>query len=469
MSIVLAGINAVSVSEQMINSVWLGAIIVGLVWLLLRAFSSRDPKARFVVWLLALFTVVALPLFGGMTPAGPSAVLRAPHLSLPALWAEYALIVWACVSLIGITRIAVGLLRLGTLRRHCQELSIAALPAEAQDVLRNFVGLRHVQVLLSTEVKAPTAIGFFRPAVLLPRWSLSDLSGPELRAVLLHELGHIRRWDDWTNLLQKLARAVFFFHPAVWWIDSKLCLEREIACDDLVLAHTGDSRSYAECLISLAEKSMRHRSMALAVAAVGRMRQMARRLSLILDHPQRTASRRASMVAVASAAIIACAGIVASPHLPALVVFQDGTSIATVNTSNGFNSVQKINTSLDSAQATQANVVPAVFRVPATEQNRSSNSAGLVSEKPARKQISVPKRNAMRAAMQLPKPEFRRQAILLVVETHLSADRLQSLSNSEDLSPAEFDSMPSVSLTVFRFDIGKGTRIVHSEFVSRVI
>jgi hypothetical protein len=75
----------------------------------------------------------------------------------------------------------------------------------------------------------------------------------------------------------------------------------------------------------------------------------------------------------------------------------------------------------------------------------------------------------MRAAMQLPKPEFRRQAILLVVETHLSADRLQSLSNSEDLSPAEFDSMPSVSLTVFRFDIGKGTRIVHSEFVSRVI
>jgi len=79
----------------------------------------------------------------------------------------------------------------------------------------------------------PTAIGFFQPAVIVPAWTLRELSAEELHSVLLHELAHLRRWDDWTNLAQELVGALFFFHPAVWRIGSRLSLEREMACDYL--------------------------------------------------------------------------------------------------------------------------------------------------------------------------------------------------------------------------------------------
>src|SRR6185312_8314401 len=261
----LSSFNLISFSEQMINSVFLGVLIAGLAWVLLRVFSSGNSKTRFAVWLAVLLAVVGLPLLGWTAAPVSAAAPFGPHLSVSSSWAEYALVTWGIISAIGIIRIGIGLLRLTALRRRCRPVSIHALPAEAQKLFRNFACRRHVEVFFSEEVKAPTAIGFFHPAILLPIWALDNLSAVELRAVLLHQLGHLSRFDDWTNLVQKLARAVLFFHPAVWWIDSKLCLEREIACDDLVVAQSGDSRSYAQCLISLAEKSMRHRSMALAV------------------------------------------------------------------------------------------------------------------------------------------------------------------------------------------------------------
>src|SRR4029077_12962453 len=105
-----------------------------------------------------------------------------------------------------------------------------------------------------------------------PRWAIDDLSPAELKAVVLHELGHLRRRDDWTNLAQQILRAMLFFHPGVGWIDSRLNREREMACDDLVLAGIGNAHSYAECLVSVAEKSAVRARMALALAAVSRMR-----------------------------------------------------------------------------------------------------------------------------------------------------------------------------------------------------
>ena len=97
--------------------------------------------------------------------------------------------------------------------------------------------------------------------------NVKELSTAELNSILIHELAHLRRWDDWTNLGQQILKALLFFHPAVWWIESKLALEREMACDDAVLAKTANPRGYAQCLISVAEKSFARRGLALAQAA----------------------------------------------------------------------------------------------------------------------------------------------------------------------------------------------------------
>ena len=94
-----------------------------------------------------------------------------------------------------------------------------------------------------------------KPVVVVPGWVMQELSADELNQILLHELAHLRRWDDWTNLAQKVVKALFFFHPAVWWIEKRVSLEREMACDDAVIAETASPRAYAECLTHLAERT----------------------------------------------------------------------------------------------------------------------------------------------------------------------------------------------------------------------
>jgi len=62
----------------------------------------------------------------------------------------------------------------------------------------------------SADTRVPTAIGFFKPIVVIPEWALQELPAEELKIILLHEFAHLGRWDDWTNLAQKLVRTIFF-------------------------------------------------------------------------------------------------------------------------------------------------------------------------------------------------------------------------------------------------------------------
>ena len=152
---------------------------------------------------------------------------------------------------------------------------------------------------------------------MLPAWALSELSAADLNSVLVHELAHLRRRDDWTNLLQKMVRAVFFFHPAVWWIESRLSLEREMACDEHVLANSEDPRAYAECLVSLAERGFLHRAVMLAQGAVHRVKECSARVTQILASGRpRTAQRIAHGAGKRSVGIGTLAGHVCAGAEP---------------------------------------------------------------------------------------------------------------------------------------------------------
>src|SRR5581483_32225 len=273
--------------ERLINCVVEGTLIALLISLLFRLKLFRDSAIRFSIWLVAMLAILVVPFIASAGASELSGAASAPHLKVSAQFLTCAFAVWAAISLFGTLRICAGVLRLRALRRCARELELSELPLEARSILQEFSSRRDVRICVSNEINAPTAVGFIRPAVLMPEWALSELSGEKLRSVLLHEVGHLRRWDDWTNLVQKVLRAIFFFHPAIWWIDSRLCLEREMACDDIVLAATNDAHAYAECLVSLAERSMLRRGVALAVAAVGRVRQMTLRLGRILDQNSR--------------------------------------------------------------------------------------------------------------------------------------------------------------------------------------
>jgi hypothetical protein len=118
-----------------------------------------------------------------------------------------------------------------------------------------------------------------------------------------------------------------FFHPAVWWIDKRLSLEREMACDEAVLAKTQNPQAYARCLVSLAEKSFVQRGVAMAQAAIGRMRDTSRRLSRILDSGT-PATTRVFKPVLAGVAGLAMVSVVGLPRVPKLIGFASPSEVA---------------------------------------------------------------------------------------------------------------------------------------------
>jgi hypothetical protein len=167
---------------------------------------------------------------------------------------------------------------------------------------------------------------------VLPAWALRELPPQDLNVILLHEFAHLRRWDDWTNLIQKIVRALFFFHPAVWWIEKHISVEREMACDDAVLADTANPHGYAACLVSLLEKSLAHRlaqrltdkRWSMAQAVVHRAREASLRLAQILDK-NRPVATRVWKPALAMLGVFSVVCLMALPHAPQFVAFDRGT------------------------------------------------------------------------------------------------------------------------------------------------
>jgi hypothetical protein len=158
----------------------------------------------------------------------------------------------------------------------------------------------------------------YKPAVLVPGFLIERLSDEELGNVLTHELAHLRRGDDWMNLVQRLIEAVIFFHPAVLWIGRRLRLEREIACDDWVVAMTGTPRPYAACLAKLAAL-MPAASPQLAPGVVARKPEISIRVEALLAKGRNGAARSSKPVLALASIGLAAAGMAALPLAPVSV------------------------------------------------------------------------------------------------------------------------------------------------------
>jgi hypothetical protein len=105
-----------------------------------------------------------------------------------------------------------------------------------------------VKVLESSLVSVPTAVGWLRPAILLPASAFTGLTPQQLEAVLAHELAHVRRNDYLVNVLQTGVETLLFYHPAAWWVSRQIRAEREHVCDDMAVRVTGDAMTYARAL-----------------------------------------------------------------------------------------------------------------------------------------------------------------------------------------------------------------------------
>ena len=310
-----------------VDSLFEGVAVCLLAWLILRIVPRQSAASRFAVWFSALMAIAFGAVFGAVWPSAEivgSSVQRAA-ITIPETWALYFVGAWAVISLWMLIGLARSLWHLRNLRKNCLVIDAAALyPLVRQTLCKRG---QSVTLCTSSEVKVPAAIGFWNRTVVLPEWAMNELSPDELSQIVLHELTHLRRRDDWTSLAQQIIKALFFFHPAVWWIESKASLEREIACDDAVLEETARPRAYAECLARLAERSLVHRGLSMAQAALGKVRQMSARVAQILD-PNRPPQTRAVWRPAASLVVIAAVGCLAwYSRSPRLIAFESDHNV----------------------------------------------------------------------------------------------------------------------------------------------
>ncbi len=317
--------------EHMFYGLVEGTVLALVVGFVLRFLPRRNSGTRFLIWFAVLIFMLLLPFFGHSWSA--AAMSAAPSAPAPALIiisssvALYIFLAWAVIAAALLARVAAGLWQIRQLRHGCTEINPETLLPQVREILegspkKGSPKTRPVALCVSEQIQVPTALGFLKPAVVLPSWLLHELTAAELKQVVLHELTHLRRRDDWTNLAQKVVKALLFFHPLVWWVEQRISLEREMACDDAVLAQTTCPRDYAVCLTHVAEKSFARRQIALAQAAVDRMRQLSLRVARILDanRPKTDGLWKPALPLVATAAMVC---VFSAGHSPQLVSFDE--------------------------------------------------------------------------------------------------------------------------------------------------
>ncbi|MGZ5926693.1 MAG: M56 family metallopeptidase [Rhizomicrobium sp.] len=171
---------------------------------------------------------------------------------------------WLCGVALFSLRLAGGFLLLEH-RRSRQFGAPSPRILEICQELQRQLGLnRAIRYLECGWLQAPAVIGWIRPIVLLPVFALTGLSEAQLRAVIAHELAHVRRLDSLVNLLQILIETLLFYHPAIWWLNKRIRAERELCCDEIAVSLTGNRLEYAKALTLMADWE---RPPALAMAA----------------------------------------------------------------------------------------------------------------------------------------------------------------------------------------------------------
>lgn len=245
-----------------LTSAWEGLLLLLVLGLVFRTLKQASSAMRSYSFAAAMLLVLALP--GLAWRSGPGTGSLHPAWHIERSWGLALLAVWLLLSAARGLTLAKGAFRILGLARRAQPLC----PDEQMSAILG-TSRRRVGVLVSDEVTRPQILGFFRPRILLPSGLVEELTASEMQHVILHELEHLRRGDDWLNLMQQMSLMLLPLNPALIWLHRRLCEEREMACDDEVLRSTGTPKAYAACLVKLAEFSMLRRGAALALSILG--------------------------------------------------------------------------------------------------------------------------------------------------------------------------------------------------------
>jgi beta-lactamase regulating signal transducer with metallopeptidase domain len=312
-----------SVATTFVAALWQGAVIAVCLAVCLRFAPRASAALRFALWAVGFVLVAGLPFLPLVTagfpqPAGASGYASSakPLLELDLRWSLLISVLWAAASLYRAADLAFHVARLRKLWRLASPVDSGTSISVYCANLR-----RPVELCTTNQLDRPAVIGFFAPRILIPEWLMEQLTSGELEQIVLHESEHLRRGDDWTNLLQKISLVLFPLNPVLLWMERRLCLEREMACDDGVVRVTQAPRAYATCLTNLAERGMNHRAEALSLGVLRRRPELVQRVHSLLRKGQilGPVGSRSFAAAITCAMIF---GVVELSRCPQLIAFE---------------------------------------------------------------------------------------------------------------------------------------------------
>ncbi|HEY2146963.1 MAG TPA: M56 family metallopeptidase, partial [Pirellulales bacterium] len=195
-----------------------------------------------------------------------------------------------------------------------ERFTAAAPPAWLYRLLHNSVSNwegRLPRLIVSRRSSRPLSWGVWRPIICLPERICHTANRDQLRTILLHELGHIRRSDARGNLLFELAFPLLFFHPLYWWLRSQVRMAAELVADDWAAGQTG-KETYVAQLVALARGSGRRRLLMAGTGVFSSPSQFYRRMQMLLARENPLATRPSKLWRIASAAGLAIAVVMAA-------------------------------------------------------------------------------------------------------------------------------------------------------------
>jgi len=320
------------------------------------ALRKRAARVRAVIWGMALAGCLVIPLAAPLLPTvslpmpegiarltspdetvttievhlghieteESSAIVHIPELSVvepmrrfPAVdWTAMLLTLWAAGAVLMLTRLGIGLWRMSGAVRRARPVRGPYWEEMLDDACAQVGCRRSIRLLASAEVEVPATVGMLRPVIVVPLHADAWV-WDRRKAVLLHELVHITRFDWPARMVARVARAVYWFNPLVWWAARRLDLEQELACDEEVLALGTHASSYACHLLGIARHALPCPAPAIPALGMARRTHLEERIMSILN---RSNHGRVGMAVLVPAIVLMAAMV------PALAAVYPGDS-----------------------------------------------------------------------------------------------------------------------------------------------
>jgi beta-lactamase regulating signal transducer with metallopeptidase domain len=314
---------------------WQGILLAAATMAVLHFATRLNAASRYALAWAGVCAVLLLPVPGIVSALVPGEVLPLSAIDVPGMRPVAPLVVglpdWLVSVAVGVWlgTVFIGALRLALSLRTIIRLRAASrpMPPERQAELRHWAEVsssgRRAELRVSSELTGACAIGLRRPMIVVSERLCAALTDADLDRIVIHEYGHLVRFDDWTTLGQAAIETVVGFHPAIRWLCRQIDLEREAACDDRVVTLTGDARPYATCLTTVARVARYQRlDDALMPSALRTRSTLHTRVVRLLDSSRRRGHSVEHRLVWPAAGVLALVVVLASQMSPLVVLLE---------------------------------------------------------------------------------------------------------------------------------------------------